>query len=113
MEKREFIFEKIYLNDKYIKTSNKEFKVNNNTIYFIYVYVYDESLINKLKLEHNKAVWFSEKEIMKKSIEFNKEPILLERNDYKGIDKNNPNNYIKFQHTDIVRNYWRRKKNKN
>jgi len=61
-----------------------------------------------MKLEHNKIVWFSEKEIMKKSIEFIKEPILLERNDYKGIDKNNPNNYIKFQYTDIVRNYWRR-----
>ena len=110
LEKRDnIIFEKIKLNDEYTNTSKKEFKFNNNTIYFIYVYVYDESFINKMKLEYNKVVWFSENEIMKKSVEFIKEPILLKEKNYMGIDKNNLNNYIKFQHTDIVRNYWRRK----
>lgn len=63
---------------------------------------------DKIKINHNKIVWFSEEQIMNTSIKFMKEPLLKDVKSYKK-EVYHPNEYIKFQHLKRVRNYWRRK----
>ena len=71
-------------------------------------------MIDKTKFRFNKIIWFSETKIDKSKMELNeniqfiKEPT---RNSAKHYEKNKnvtPNEYIKFQHIDDVRNNWRK-----
>ena len=98
----------IYLNNDYIDTLQEEEKINNNTIYFIYVC--DADLKDKIKNKFNKKVWFSKEEDknIQKRIKFEKEPVLKYYKDYLYKKVANPNEYIKLQNKKIVRNYWRR-----
>ena len=98
----------IYLNNDYIDTLHEEEKINNNTIYFIYVC--DADLKDKIKNKFNKKVWFSKEEDknIQKRIKFEKEPVLKYYKDYLYKKVANPNEYIKLQNKKIVRNYWRR-----
>ena len=85
-------------------------------IYFIYVH--DTDLINRIKINSKKIVWFSEKQIevnniiIDKSIKFIQEPIPKDPNDLKNFkyymnpEKIIPNEYIKFQNSSLVRR-WR------
>ena len=95
-------------NANIIDSLKEEVYINNNMIYFIYVY--DSNLKDKITIS-NKIVWFSEKEdlTIKNRIKFNKEPILKEKKEYLYIQEANPNEYIKFQNKRDVRNWWRRK----
>ena len=107
-------FIKINLNDNYINNLKNEEKNNINKIYFVYVHDDGVNLIDKIKNRYNKIIWFSETKIDKnkkeinESIQFNKEPTIKTENFYKKNKNVTPNEYIKFQHTDIVRNYWRK-----
>ena len=96
-------------NANIIDSLKEEVYINNNMIYFIYVY--DSNLKDKITIS-NKIVWFSEKEdlTIKNRIKFNKEPILKDKKEYLYIQEANPNEYIKFQNERDVRNWWRRKK---
>ena len=105
-------FVQINLNDNHIYNLKNEEKNINNKIYFIYVH--DVNLIDKTKFRYNKIIWFSETKIDKSKMELNeniqfiKEPT---RNSAKHYEKNKnvtPNEYIKFQHIDDVRNNWRK-----
>ena len=108
MNKIDFV--KINLNSDYIDTLEEKEKINNNTIYFIYVH--DANMKDKINRRFNKKVWFSEEEDknIQKRIKFIKEPIIKYYKNYLYQEKANPNEYIKFQNIKIVRNYWRRKK---
>jgi len=105
-------FVQINLNDNHIYNLKNEEKNINNKIYFIYVH--DVNMIDKTKFRYNKIIWFSETKIDKSKMELNeniqfiKEPT---RNSAKHYEKNKnvtPNEYIKFQHIDDVRNNWRK-----
>ena len=105
-------FVQINLNNKEIDNLEKD-KINNNKIYF--VYVNDINLIDKIKINYNKVIWFSEVQIdnnkieINESIQFNKEPILNNIKYYINNANITPNEYIKFQHLNMVRNGWRKK----
>ena len=76
--------------------------------------VKDIESIDKIKNRYNKIIWFSDAKIDKNRkeinefIQFNKEPISKSESYYKKNKDVNPNEYIKFQHTDSVRNNWRK-----
>ena len=113
-------FEEINLNAHYNDSAQEDDNikddVNNNKIYFIYVH--DIDLINRIKINSKKIVWFSEKQIednniiIDKSIKFIQEPIPKDPNDLKNFkyymnpEKIIPNEYIKFQNSSLVRR-WR------
>ena len=95
----------------------EEINSNNNIndrIYFIYVH--DNTSVDKIKIEKNKIIWFSEEliELNINEIELNKEPILKKPKHYFNNGVNigpvniSPNEYIKFQNESNVRNVWRR-----
>ena len=102
-------FIQVNLNNDNIDSLKKEDEINNNKIYFIYVY--DSNLKDKITIS-NKRVLFSKEEdpTIKNRIKFNKEPILKEKKEYLNIKEANPNEYIKFQNISDVRNWWSRKK---
>ena len=105
-------FVQINLNNEEIDNLEKD-KINNNKIYF--VYVNNINLIDKIKINYNKVIWFSEVQIdnnkieINESIQFNKEPILNNIKYYINNANITPNEYIKFQHLNMVRNGWRKK----
>ena len=111
-EKNIIDFVTINLDEFYNDDSQNEDKNNINKIYFIYVK--DIESIDKIKNRYNKIIWFSDAKIDKNRkeinefIQFNKEPISKSESYYKKNKDVNPNEYIKFQHTDSVRNNWRK-----
>ena len=101
-----------------------DYKLNDKVYFF---YIEDMKLYGEIKkkikdnIKNNKIIWFSEESIDNKfndSLKINKEPEFDERikikeepelqpeNEYKGIIKFPPNNYIKFQNNPDLRKIW-------
>ena len=101
----------IYLNESNKNILEENRKLNFNIVYFIYVY--DPKLIEKKELKNYRTVIFSEKELnkikqIKKKIKLDEEPTLKSEKEYQNLLM--PNEYIKFQHINFVKN-WRLKNN--
>ena len=113
---KEIHFVEIVLNNDIKNIIKDDDKLNFNDIYFIYVY--DINLLDRVKISNkknknkNKIIWFSEKTIqnknIEKSIELTNEPELKSEKEYNRLDNIFLNEFIKFQHKQIVRNGWRK-----
>ena len=103
----ELNFIEINLNDNEIETLKDEL----NNIYFIYVYKLE--LKDKIKIRNSKIIWFTKEKIDDKKIKLDKkidQEFILRTEKQYFENAVSPNEYIKFQNTKTLRNYWRRKK---